>query len=802
MCRRGRADDVITDEPVAGVVAADDVDLDEVDRIVASTGRTQRAVIPILRRIQERFNYLPEPALRRVAATTQITPATVEGVASFYAQFRRRPAGRHTIKVCIGTACHVKGADAVFDAFKRHLRIPAGEDTDRERLFTVDKVACLGCCMLAPAVQIDDVTYGFVEPAKVGAVVKDFVAAQDAVEEAGGEAPAGPLSGEVRLCCCSSCLAAGAGGVRQAFRRGAADLRLGVVVTGVGCTGVSYQAPLVEVVMDDGRAFRYGRVAPDDARPILLRHFRPAGVSRRVKSRMAALIERVLTDEAWEPVTRFSVDLRSGPDALYVGRQKHVVTEHCGEFDPSDVAAYRAHGGFRALERCVRELAPRHIVETIRRSGLRGRGGAGFSTAAKWETVASAAGAAKVVICNGDEGDPGAFMDRMLLESFPFRVIEGIAIAARAVGATEGFIYVRAEYPLAMRRLEDAIRVCRAEGILGDRVLGGSVSLELRVVEGAGAFVCGEETALIAAIEGRRGMPRVRPPYPSERGLDGRPTLVNNVETFAAVPWIVRNGADAFAAVGSGTSKGTKAFALAGKIVRGGLIEIPMGVSLRAVVEDIGGGIQGGRAVKAVQIGGPSGGCVPADMMDTAIDYEALTQAGAIMGSGGLVVLDETDCMVDIARYFMTFTQRESCGKCTYCRVGTKRMLEILERLCSGDGREGDIEQLEHLGDIVGRGSLCGLGQTAPNPVISTLRYFRDEYDAHVRKRCPALKCRALVRYAVTDDCIGCTRCAQRCPSDAIATRPYEKHEIDEEKCTRCDTCRQVCPADAVKVES
>ncbi len=404
------------------------------------------------------------------------------------------------------------------------------------------------------------------------------------------------------------------------------------------------------------------------------------------------------------------------------------------------------------------------------------------------------------MICNGDEGDPGAFMDRLVLESDPHRVVEGLAIAAYAIGAVEGFFYIRAEYPLAVRRIRAAIRDAEARGFLGASVCGSAHSLHLEVREGAGAFVCGEETALILSLEGQRGMPRLRPPFPAERGFRGQPTLINNVETLAAIPWIVRHGAEAFAALGTATSTGTKVFALAGKIERGGLIEVPMGITIREIVEDIGGGIKQGRRFKAVQIGGPSGGCIPERLADTPIDYDALARTGAIMGSGGLVVLDERDCMVDMARFFLRFTQAESCGKCTFCRIGTKRMLEILDRLCEGLGRPDDISKLETLADYVSRGSLCGLGQTAPNPVSTTLRYFRDEYEAHLHGRCPAGRCTSLIEYRITDKCIGCTLCAQACPVDAIAYRPYERHEIDSLKCTRCDMCFQACKDDAIEI--
>ena len=449
----------------------------------------------------------------------------------------------------------------------------------------------------------------------------------------------------------------------------------------------------------------------------------------------------------------------------------------------------------------MRSAQQGQIISTIEQSGLRGRGGAGFPTGQKWRVVSQQNHETKYVICNGDEGDPGAFMDRMILESFPFRVIEGLAIAAMAVGAREGIFYIRHEYPLAVKRVRAAIAELEKRGWLGEKLFGVGTPFKLSVFEGAGAFVCGEETALIASMEGQRGMPKLRPPFPAQSGLWAKPTLINNVETLAMVPWILRNGADKFAAIGTTKSKGTKVFALAGKIQRGGLIEIPMGTTLREIVEDIGGGVGAGRRFKGVQIGGPSGGCVPARLADTSVDFESLREIGAIMGSGGLVVFDDTSCMVDLARYFLQFTQDQSCGKCTFCRVGTKRMLDILERLCIGKATRQHLEELEKLAVQVGAGSLCGLGKTAPNPVLTTLKYFRDEYEAHLQGRCPAGKCAALIRYSINTDCTGCTLCAQHCPVDAIPMTPYEQHVIDDAKCTRCDTCRQVCPDNAVEVK-
>jgi NADH:ubiquinone oxidoreductase subunit F (NADH-binding)/(2Fe-2S) ferredoxin/Pyruvate/2-oxoacid:ferredoxin oxidoreductase delta subunit len=589
--------------------------------------------------------------------------------------------------------------------------------------------------------------------------------------------------------------------LHAALQEALVQIGVKVPVKRVGCVGMCHQTPLLEVVQPDRSSFLYARVQPEDAKAIVLRHFAIKWPHKMLSNAVSGALDRLLTDEKSEPVTRYSIHARDQAVSDFLGRQIHIATEHCGHIDPTDLDEYVQNDGFKALEKVLKELTPEAVIGQIETSGIRGRGGAGFPTHLKWSAVRAETSPKKHIVCNGDEGDPGAFMDRMLMESYPYRIIEGMIIAARCVGADEGFLYIRAEYPLAIKRVSEALEKCRERGFLGDHILGTDFSLQLKIVAGAGAFVCGEETALMASIEGRRGMPRLRPPFPAQKGLWGRPTLINNVETYACVPWIMRNGAEAFAKIGVGKSKGTKVFALAGKVARGGLIEVPMGISIRQVVEEIGGGIAGGLKFKAVQVGGPSGGCIPATKDYLSVDYETLTEAGAMMGSGGLVVLDETDCMVDIARYFLQFTQNQSCGKCTFCRIGTRRMLDILDRLCAGKGEAADLPELEHLATIIKKGSLCGLGKTAPNPVLTTMRYFRDEYEAHVAGRCPAGKCKALVKYVITDDCIGCTICAQHCPADAIAMKPYEKHEIDLEKCTRCGTCKTVCPAQAVLVQ-
>jgi len=804
--RRVVSDGAAPSPPPSGtnVAHTETVDLTPVESIVAACGQTPDAILPILHAIQSHYGYLPDPVLEHVCRLTDITPAQLVGVSTFYPQFRRSPAGRHIIKVCHGTACHVAGAVAVTEEIRRVLDIPPGSDTDPQRLFTIDEVACLGCCTLAPVIQIDGTTYGHLMPDKVSDVLADFLASGKT-----GAAPATNAQeanqtdgvGEIRIGLGSCCVAGGSAKVRQAIEEAASTTGVRVSVKRVGCVGMCYRTPLVEAISPDGRSVLYASVSPRDARAIIRRHFRPASTAKRLRNFASDVIDALAGRGPRQPIERRAIEPRDPPVAAFLGGQRHIATEHGGRIDPVDLDDYLSHDGFVALRRCLTQLSPEQVIDEVWRSGLRGRGGAGYATGRKWSQVRSAAGEPKYVICNGDEGDPGAFMDRMLMESYPYRIIEGMAIAAYAVGATQAYFYVRAEYSLAVRRIREALSRCEEKGVIGDRMCGGAGQLTFTVREGAGAFVCGEETAMLASIEGRRGMPRLRPPYPAESGLWGKPTLVNNVETCAVIPWIIRNGAAAFAGLGTGGSKGTKVFALAGKVARGGLIEVPMGMTLRQIVEGIGGGVRSGRRFKAVQVGGPSGGCIPAKLADIPVDYEALNGVGAIMGSGGLVVLDDSDCMVDIARYFLQFTQNQSCGRCTFCRIGTRRMLDILNRLCEGHGKKGDLDELERLARSVKQGSLCGLGKTAPNPVLTTLRHFRDEYEAHLHGRCPAAKCRALITYSITEKCIGCTLCAQHCPADAIAFRPYERHEIDTAKCIRCGMCKSRCQVDAVKVE-
>jgi len=574
--------------------------------------------------------------------------------------------------------------------------------------------------------------------------------------------------------------AAGALEVLEALRAELKRQRLDCPVVEVGCLGHCYAEPLVVVHKPGYPAICYGYVNPVIAER-LVREF-IAGDNPCLEFVLGATEENDL-------IPSFA----DFPRASY---EKRMVLRNCGHIDPTDIDHYVANGGYSALAKAL-EMAPEAIVSEVSASGLRGRGGAGFLTGLKWDICRQAPGRSRYVVCNADEGDPGAFMDRAILESDPHSVIEGMVIAARAVGARHGYIYVRAEYPLAVARVGTALRQARKAGLLGRGILGGDFSFDIRLFQGSGAFVCGEETALIASLEGRAGTPRHRPPYPPTYGLNGKPTVVNNVKTLAAVAPIMTNGAKWFAGIGTEKSKGTAVFALAGKVVNTGLVEVPMGTTLRQVIFDVGSGIPGGKRFKAVQIGGPSGGCLPESALDLPIDFDSLADAGAMMGSGGMVVLDEDDCMVEIARYFLEFTQRESCGKCTFCRLGTRQMLAILDDITRGQGREEDIDTLMTLAEAVKAGSLCGLGKTAPNPVLTTLRYFREEYQAHIREgRCPALMCRDLIAYYILPDKCerSCDACIGTCTVEAISPNRKRIKVIDQEKCVKCDTCRTACP--------
>jgi NADH-quinone oxidoreductase subunit F len=776
-------------------------DLQIVDRIIAEKGHEKKAVIPVLQAIQNEFKFLPEEALRRVSEISEITPSDITSVASFYHQFRLHPVGEHMVKICVGTACHVKGAGQVYDAFKRKFKLKDEELTDASGKYTLEKVSCLGCCTLAPVVQIDQVTYGHVSTSQIDEILSDFeIQKNTKTKKQYRKSDGTEIQGEIRIGLGSCCVASGSDEIRQAVEDTVNSSGIRVKLKHVGCVGMCHQVPLVEIVPVNGEPTLYSKVKPEDVKDIVSSHFQPHGLLARLKSKLLNTVEYIQTDAKWDGVERYALDYREKQVVSFLGKQIPIATEYRGILNPIDIEEYRSRGGFASIRKALLEMTPTEVIHEVRESGIRGRGGAGFPTGMKWELVAKHTESEKYVICNGDEGDPGAFMDRMLLESYPYRVIEGMVIGAYAVGSHKGYFYIRAEYPLAVKRIREAIAHCEENNLLGDNILGSGFNFHISIYEGAGAFVCGEETALIASIEGKRGYPRIRPPFPAEQGLWGHPTLVNNTETLAQIPFIIREGAGKFNEIGTEHSKGTKVFALAGKIARGGLIEVPMGISISKVVYEIGGGIANGRKFKAVQVGGPSGGCIPARLASTPIDFESLTKMGAMMGSGGLVVLDDTDCMVDIARYFLSFTQSESCGKCTFCRIGTKRMLDILNNLTEGKAKPSDLDELEKLAHWTQKGSLCGLGKTAPNPVFSTLKYFRDEYEAHLNGVCPTGKCTALITYSVNEKCIGCTLCSQECPVDAIPFAPHERHVINTELCIKCDACRVVCPVEAIDV--
>lgn len=791
-------------------------------------------LIAVLQKAQDMYGYLPEEAMELISEIMRIPVARIYGVVTFYAQFRREPRGLHVVEICNGTACHVKGADRIIDELVSVLGIRPGQTTDDGR-FTLLQVNCVGACGIAPAMVLDGKVYGHMTSAKVRELVEPLL---EGIEEPAGtgQRKTGVVAEErtfldrccdkcrnaegtpcpeflickledkpchddeqcaayrrelrnllrfeaeryrahIFLCKGLTCEAGGAAELRHLFEEELSrhNLLQDVEIVETGCQGLCEMGPVVQIKPLE--AF-YCRVKPEDVAEIVAEHI--AG---------GKPVERLL----------YSRDCRIEADIPFYKNQERRVLSNMGRIDPRNIDEYIARNGYLALYKAIRHSAPEEIIDIISRSGLRGRGGGGFPTGRKWATARTEQDPVKYLICNADEGDPGAFMDRSLLEGDPHRVLEGMIIAAYAIGAHKAFIYVRAEYPLAVKHLQTAIGQAGRYGLLGGNILGSGYDLNIEIFQGAGAFVCGEETALIASLEGKRGMAGNKPPYPTEHGFGGHPTCVNNVETFANVPLILAHGPEWFRSVGTQSSPGTKIFSLSGKVRYTGLVEVPMGVSMADIIFRIGGGAPEGGEIKAAQTGGPSGGCIPSALMNTAVDYDSLKELGSIMGSGGLVVTDDSTCIVSFARFFLSFTQHESCGKCIPCREGTKRMLEILERITRGQGKLADLDDLRNLCHVIQRTSSCGLGQTSPNPVLSTLRYFEDEYLAHINdKRCPAGVCRSLLTYHILDNCRSCGLCAKNCPVACISGSKGAPYVIDQDACIKCGKCYEVCPFNAV----
>jgi NADH-quinone oxidoreductase subunit F len=747
------------------------------------------SLIPVLQDLNTALGYLSEATLRQVGEALGVPAAQVYHVATFYKALSLKPRGRHVVKICMGTACHVRGAPRILDELCRSLKTTPGEMTaDGE--FTLETVNCLGACALGPVVVIDDRFY-HAAPGSIEGLLKDFlegkaeplaVASETAALTAADRTRIAAAGISVTVCGGTGCQAYGCQAVASALAAELDRLGLGAAVEFVktGCHGFCEQGPIVVVRPAD---ILYRKVTVADVPEII-----------RATVVQGQTIERLLYR------TADGQTYAQESTIPFYAHQRRLILGDNGRISPESIDDYvRKCKGYTALRKAL-AMAPEAVIQEITRSGLRGRGGGGFPAGRKWATCRKAHGEPKYVICNADEGDPGAYMDRSLLEGNPHCVLEGMIIGAHAIGATEGYVYVRDEYPLAVKHIRLAIQQAREQGFLGTNILGSGLSFDVKVVRGGGAFVCGESTALMASLEGKVGEPRAKYIHTVESGLHQKPSSLNNVETWANVPVIINRGAEWYAAIGTEGSTGTKIFSLVGKVVNTGLVEVPLGVNLRQVVFDIGGGIPGGRKFKAVQTGGPSGGCLPERFLDLPVDFDELTKAGSMMGSGGMIVMDEDSCMVDVARYFLHFLMDESCGKCVPCREGVRQMCAILTRITRGEGREGDIPLLEEMAAAVSDGSLCALGGSAPNPVLSTLRYFRDEYEAHIReKRCPAGVCTALVTYSIDPEkCTGCTVCARKCPVQAISGERKKTHLIDPLTCIKCGVCREACRFDAV----
>jgi len=766
------------------------------------------SLIMVLQDLQAELRHVPDEAVEQVAETLGVPRSRVHSAISFYKAFSVDPHGKHSIDVCMGTACHVRGAERLVNQLADELHVPPGGTTDDLEV-TLDTVHCVGACALGPVVVMDGAFHGEMEPRKLRRAVKKCRAGEQAATTVAAPVTArevtriaSPAELEawreglhrsadtdtvtISICAGSGCRALGAEALAAAFETTIAEQGLAdeVRIQRNGCHGFCERG-LICIVRP--QEIFYQNVKPGDT----------AEIVEAIHGRGEPVARLLYTDPATGEAIVHEQDIP------FYARQQRSLMRQNALIDPLSIDDYVAAGGYAALSRVFGGLSPEQVIDEVKQAGLRGRGGGGFHAARKWASARKVPAERKYVLCNADEGDPGAFMDCSLLEGNPHSVIEGMIIGAYAVaGGTsraEGYVYVRAEYPVAVEHLGVALEQARRAGLLGADILGSGFDYDIRVSRGGGSFVCGESTALMKSIEGEIGEPRAKYVHTSTSGLWESPTVLNNVETWANVPLIVNEGAEAFAAVGTERSKGTKIFSLVGKVNNTGLVEVPMGMSLREIVYDIGGGIRDGRAFKAVQTGGPSGGCVPASMLDIPVDFDALTAAGSMMGSGGMIVMDERTCMVDVARYFTRFLAEESCGKCAACRLGLEQMLDILERICGGRGEAGDIAALEALFGVLDDGSLCGLGKSATNPVRSTLAHFRAEYEAHIADRsCPAGVCRELIVFEITDACNGCAACAKVCPADAVTGEKKGRHAIDVDRCTSCGLCQASCPEDAI----
>ena len=751
------------------------------------------ALIPVLQECNREFGYLSEALLTLVSQRLAVPLSEVYHVATFYKALSLKPKGKHTVKVCLGTACHVRGAPRVLDELSRLLKVSPGETT-ADGKFTLEAVNCLGACALGPVVVVDE-RYYQATPAMLPKLLKsvDGEAAVDTGTAAAAVAVGEPvdvtrlMTSQVGVVVCggTGCQAYGCEAVAKAMEDELTRLGIREKVDFVqsGCHGFCERGP---IVMVHPEGIFYQKVTPE-AIPAIVRETVLKGAV------VSEFLYRQSPDS--EPVVYER-------DVPFYSRQQRLIFGDNVRISPKKIEHYitRCHG-YEALAKAFTQ-SPDAIIDEIKKSGLRGRGGGGFPTGRKWATCRKAPGTPKYVICNADEGDPGAYMDRSLLEGNPHRVIEGMVIGAYAIGANEGYVYVRDEYPLAVKHITLAVTQARERGFLGKNILGSGFDFDVKIVRGGGAFVCGESTALMASLEGRAGEPRAKYVHTVESGLWGKPSNLNNVETWANVPFIITKGADWYAAIGKGTSKGTKIFSVVGKVVNTGLVEVPMGMPLRELIFDIGGGIPGGRRFKAVQTGGPSGGCLPEALLDLPIGFDELIDAGSMMGSGGVIVMDDTSCMVDVARYFLQFLLAESCGKCIPCREGIARMLDILNAICRGDGKPEDLDRLREIAQVTSDASLCALGSSSPNPVLSTLRYFADEYRAHIEEhRCPAKVCKPLLTFRILEDkCVGCTACAKRCPQKVISGQRKKPHVIDTAGCIKCGACVDACKFAAVEV--